>query len=71
MAWGGKGLGGSKRRKGGQIGVDRERTERGMDGDRDEMVICGGGWGGMEMQHAEMGTKLRDREMRGGQTEIM
>lgn len=45
--------------------------ERGMDGGRDEMVICGGGWGGMEMQHAEMETKLRDREMRGGETEIM
>lgn len=42
-----------------------------MDGSRDEMVMCGGSWGGMEMQYAEMGTKLRDRELRGGKTEVM
>lgn len=45
-----------------------EDQERGMDGSRDEMVMCGGSWGGTEMQHAEMGTKLRDRELRGGKT---
>lgn len=31
----------------------------------------GAGWGGMEMQDAEIGTELREGEGRGGETEIM
>ena len=35
------------------------------------MVMCGAGWGGMEMKDAEIRTKLREGEIRGGETEIM
>lgn len=36
-----------------------------MEAGRDEMVMCGGGWGEMELQDAETGTKPREVETRG------
>lgn len=55
------------------MGVDRDRTkrERCMEVGREEMVVCGGGWRGMELQDAEIRTKPREGEMRGRDTEIM
>lgn len=54
------------------MGVDRGRTEREgcMEVGREEMALCGGGWGGTELQDAEIGTKPREGEMRGRETEI-